>query len=162
MMFIPGTSSIMLNGVPAKLFVCIRGVRQGDPLSPLTYVPASELLQAAINKAMQDQLIEVPIPVTCPDFPIIKYANDTILVMPACEVQLEVVKSILETFATATGLKVNQHKSVMAPINVSQEKMQALTTLLRCTEGSFPITYLGLPEYTQTKDGWLHSLAKDN
>jgi hypothetical protein len=127
MMFIPGTSSIMLNGVPGKLFVCKRGVRQGDPLSPLTYVPAS---QAAINKAMQDQLIEVPIPVTCPDFPIIKYANDTILVMPACEVQLEVVKSILETFATATGLKVNQHKSVMAPINVSQEKMQALTTLL--------------------------------
>jgi hypothetical protein len=59
---------------------------------------------------------------SCPDFPIIKYADDTILVMPACEVQLEVVESILETFATATGLKVNQHKSVMAPINVSQEK----------------------------------------
>jgi hypothetical protein len=152
MMFIPGTSSIMLNGVPGKLFVCKRGVRQGDPLSPLTYVPAS---QAAINKAMQDQLIEVPIPVTsCPDFPIIKYVDDTILVMPACEVQLEVVKSILETFATATGLKVNQHKSVMAPINVSQEKNASSHNTIGMHGGILPLYISRTPyEYTQTKDG---------
>jgi hypothetical protein len=52
-----GTSSIMLNGVPGKTFHCKRGVHQGDPLSPLLFVLAPDLLQSMLNKAKDAGII---------------------------------------------------------------------------------------------------------
>lgn len=57
-----GTSAVLLNGVPGKTFHCKRGVRQGDPLSPLLFVLAADLLQSIINKATQLGHLNLPIP----------------------------------------------------------------------------------------------------
>jgi hypothetical protein len=115
-----GTSSVLLNGLPGKKFYCKRVVRQGDPLSPLLFVLAVDLLQAILNSVMQQDLIAAPLPgPACPDFPVIQYADDTLVVMKADGKQLLYLKAILQSFADSIGLTVNYNKSSMMPINMS-------------------------------------------
>jgi hypothetical protein len=141
-----GTSSILLNGVPRKTFHCKWGVRQGDPLSPLLFVLASDLLQSIINKAKQLNLLKLPLPDRSDqDFPIVQYTDDTLLIMEACPKQLFFLKCILNTFAASIGLRVNYNKSSIYPINVNSEKMEILSRTFNCLIGSMPFTYLGLP-----------------
>jgi hypothetical protein len=141
-----GTSSVLLNGLPGKVFHCRRGVRQGDPLSPLLFVLVADFLQSVINGAKERGLLRLPINVGYTiDFPVIQYADDTLLVMEACPLQLITLKALLNTYADSLGLKVNYSKSVMVPINISQERLQHLAATFNCQAGSLPFTYLGLP-----------------
>jgi hypothetical protein len=141
-----GTSSVLLNGVPGKTFHCKRGVRQGDPLSPLLFVLAADLLQSIINKARQQNLLQLPLTENCgQDFPIVQYVDGTLLIMEACPKQLFFLKAVLNSYATSTGLRVNYNKSSMYPINVCPERMEILSRTFNCQTGSMPFTYLGLP-----------------
>jgi hypothetical protein len=140
------TSSILLNGVPRKVFHCRRGVRQRDPLCPLLFVLAADLLQSIVNKAKGMGLLRLPINVGyTSDFPILQYADDTLLIMEACPQQLFVLKALLSTFADSTGLKVNYSKSSMVPINLSPDRLRHLDATFNCVAGSLTFTYLGLP-----------------
>lgn len=135
----------MLNGVSGKFFKCKRGVRQGDPLSPLLFVLAAELLQVLINKASVMGLLTKPIPQPTEEFPIVQYADDTLLLLQADARQLVFLKALLRSFADSTGLSVNYSKSSMYPINVPPEKMILLANTFGCEIGTLPFTYLGLP-----------------
>jgi hypothetical protein len=125
--FNSGTSAILLNGVPGKSFHCRTGVRHGDPLSPLLFVLAADLLHTLLNKAMDQHLLNLPIPLVCStDFPIIQYAEDTLIIMEGCARKLIFLKSLLQIFATSTSLKVNYSKSMMVPINIEEGTMSIL------------------------------------
>jgi hypothetical protein len=80
------TTSVLLNGVPGKSLICRRGVRQGDPMSPLLFVLAVELLQCIVNMACQQGLFQMPIPSSGNSgFPVIQYADDMIIIMRASQ-----------------------------------------------------------------------------
>jgi hypothetical protein len=57
-LFSSATSSVLLNGTAGKEFKCKRGVRQGDPLSPLLFALATDFIQCVINNEyMQGNLL---------------------------------------------------------------------------------------------------------
>lgn len=143
-----GSSSILLNGVPAKQFVCRKGVRQGDPLSPLLFFLVADLLQSAVNDMLRRGELSLPIPSHDEDFPIIQYDDDTLLIVPAMDSQLLALKNMLTVFSESTGLKVNFHKPCILPINVDNSETARLAAIFGCQVGSLPFTYLGLPVRT--------------
>jgi hypothetical protein len=102
------TSAILLNDAPRKVFYCRRGVRLGDPLSPLLFVLVADLLQSIVNSAKQQGLLTLPLPERCgTNFSIVQYVDGTLLFLDACPRQLLVLKSLLNTFAESIGLRVN-------------------------------------------------------
>jgi hypothetical protein len=140
------TSSVLLNGVAGKDLKCKRGVRQGDPLSPLLFAVAADLLQSVVNEAYIQGALSAPFPQNSDTaFPIIQYADDTIIVMQGNEQQLIHLKGLLQDFTLSTGLRVNYHKSCLIPINMDNDNATSLTNAFGCTVGSSPLTYLGLP-----------------
>ena len=112
---------------------------------PYFFVLAAELLQILVNRAASSNLLVPPLSQPNEDFPIVQYADDTLLIMQADARQLLFLKALLASFAESTGLKVNYSKSQMLAINVSQEKIEHLANTFGCSTGFFPFTYLGLP-----------------
>lgn len=117
--------------MPGKLFNCSRGVRQGDPPFPVLFVLAADMLQSIINEAARRQLLRDPISDDFPrDFPIVKYADDTLIILPGEAKQLVVLKSLLRSFADSTELHVNYDKSFLVPINMDDDRATHLVRTL--------------------------------
>jgi hypothetical protein len=145
-LFCSATSSVLLNGTAGKDFPCKRGVRQGDPLSPLLFAITADLIQSVINHEYAQGTLIPPFPQNpSTPFPIVQYADDTIIGMKACEFQLLILKDILLKVTLSNGLKVNFHKSCLVPINIDDNHASLLANAFGCVVGSFPFTYLGLP-----------------
>lgn len=68
----------------------------------------ADLLQSVTNEAAMNNVIQHPLGDSFGgDYPILQYADDTLIIMPAEEEQLTSFKNILDIFAASTGLKVN-------------------------------------------------------
>jgi hypothetical protein len=140
------SKTVLLNGIPGNNLHCKRGVRRGDPMSPLLFVLVAELLQCVINKAHLQGLFQLPIPSRDEiGSPINQYADDTILVMKVSQTELLCLKALLQSFDQSTGLRVNYAKSYLVPLNLSDEKAEILAGLFGYKIQGMSFTYLGLP-----------------
>jgi len=117
-------------------------------------VLAAELLQYVVNDALHQGHLRLPLDQPSADFPIIQYADDTILILEADINQITHLKGLLQKFTASTGLAVNYAKSSMVPINVHPERLKLLSAVFWLGHRVNAFHLLGSPHgYYKAKDG---------
>jgi hypothetical protein len=140
--------SVIVNGAPTGFFDSSRGLRQGDPLSPLLFLLIMEVLSRMLQKTVKGGLLkgiqvgQAEEAGVCVSH--LLYANDTILFCDADLEQLLYIRMALTCFEAVTSLRVNMNKSEMVPIG-EVDGIAELAALLSCHIGSLPLQYLDMP-----------------
>ena len=100
------SSCILNNGFSSGYFQLGRGVRQGDPLSPLLFVLVVESMASAIRS---DKGIK-GITIHHEETKLVQFADDTTLMLSDISSIKNAIR-LLEKFARVSGLKLNLGKS---------------------------------------------------
>jgi hypothetical protein len=133
--------SVLVNGTPSGFFSSSRGLRQGDPLSPLLFVFVMEALGRMLSAAVSGGLLD-GFSVGSVAFSHLLFADDTLIFCDASSAHLRHLRSLFLCFEAASGLKVNLAKSELVPVgNVSQ--VGRLARILGCGVSTLPVKYLG-------------------
>jgi hypothetical protein len=132
-----------VNGSPNGFFSSSRGLRQGDPLSPLLFVFVMEALSKMISAAVHGGLLQ-GFTVGNVSFSHLLFADDTLIFCSAVPSQIHYLRTVFLLFEAASGLKVNLAKSVLIPVG-NVEHVDSLAGILGCGVELLPVKYLGLP-----------------
>jgi hypothetical protein len=138
------SSRILLNGVPSAPIKHGRGLRQGDPLSPLLFVlvidPLQKLFDLATDLGYLSKLRGRAVTMR-----VSMYADDTAIFIRPTRQDIATLVDILKKFCDASGLKTNFQKSTVVPIRCEGVDLDGILQDLPAARSHFPIKYLGLP-----------------
>lgn len=154
------SSRIILNGHQGPPIRHMRGVRQGDSLSPMLFILAMDVLHRLFAKASRDDVLR-PLPLTEVKYQCNLYADDVILFIKPSVQEARAVKEILRVFGEASGLKTNLSKCSITPIYGGEDILEEVVSVLGCQVQEFPIHYLGLPLSTKkTTKAYVHEIVE--
>ena len=107
-----GTVGIKVNEDISHYFQTRKGVRQGDPLSPLLFNIVVDMLAIIICRAKENGQISGVVPHLVDDgHSVLQHADDTIIFMENNFDQAVNMNLLLCAFEQLSGLEINFHKS---------------------------------------------------
>lgn len=121
-----------------------RGLRQGDPLSPMLFILAMEPLQRIFELATSQGLLS-PINHRAATRGVSLYADDAAVFVNPVKAEITIVSELLSLFGHVSGLTVNISKSALYPIGCQDLDIGDIMESFNCQIKHFPCTYLGLP-----------------
>jgi hypothetical protein len=135
---------VLVNGFEGDVFLHGRGLRQGDPISPLLFVVAMDVL-AAMFHTVESAGVLSRFGLAGIKHRVSLYADDVVVFTKPDMGELVAVRKILDCFGEASGLMVNFSKSAVAPIHCPEAALPSVSATLSCQVITLPCTYLGLP-----------------
>ena len=147
--------TFVMNGETFGFVKGKRGLRQGDPLSPLRFTICLEYLSRQLEVIQRH-----------PSFcfhPLCKhvrlvhlcFADDLILFSKGDVRSVKLLCYAFEKFSKASGLKMNKQKSSFYSIGVSHEMTEHVERMTGIKRGMIPFNYLGInvsPKRLSVKD----------
>ncbi|VFQ98597.1 unnamed protein product [Cuscuta campestris] len=138
--------SLLINGSPRGFFKMKRGVKQGDPLSPLLFIIASEGLSRALKFYMSTGYITNFNTGGGKLISHLAYAVDVIIFCNSQSNNLIKVKEILKKYQEASGQEINYNKSrFYCGKGVNTYTTLQMERILGMKKGTLRFKYLGTP-----------------
>ncbi|XP_019414319.1 PREDICTED: uncharacterized protein LOC109326106 [Lupinus angustifolius] len=145
---VSSTLSISVNGQNVGYFGCKRRVRQGDPLPPLLFCLAEEVLSRGIlNLVAHGKLSTISGPSSLQTLSHVLYDDDVLIFCKGVKRELRELKLLLSTYAQASSQNINASKSQFFTASSNPRKIINLSSFLGFNAGSLPFTYLGVPVF---------------
>ncbi|KAL6225674.1 hypothetical protein ACLB2K_004523 [Fragaria x ananassa] len=138
--------SLQINGRSVGFFSYGRGVRQGDPLSPLLFCLAEEALSRGLSHLMNSRQlhpISSPRGTCAPSHAL--FADDIIVFCRGDRSSLAVIMDFLGEYGVNSGQVINKAKSQVFISKHLSYRHHLIVDLLGIPEGTTPFTYLGVP-----------------
>ena len=136
---------IVINGRPSRRFEGKKGLRQGDPLSPLLFVLAMEYLSRNLKMAKNDSRFHFHPKCSRLNITHVCFADDLLLFSRGDLSSLQVLMEKFGNFSKASGLKMNPSKCELYFGGVTDNIKTEMLSSLGFKEGLLPFKYLGVP-----------------
>ncbi|KAA3455720.1 reverse transcriptase [Gossypium australe] len=135
------------NSYRGRIFQATRGLRQGDPLSPLLFLFCSEGLSSLMRTTKGNGEVKgAKASRRGPEISHLLFADDCMLFGEATDQWARNMKNILQEYQDCSGQCVNYNKStIFYSSNTSEEAKLAVSAVLGVRSASNPEKYLGLP-----------------
>ena len=118
-----------------KIFTAKLDLGKVTPILPLFLCWQLIFSNPSSTKSKERGILSLPLDLQhSTDYPIVQYVDDTLIIMEASARHSHHLKGLVQSFGTSTGLKVNYSKSMMVPINLSEQKLDRLAMNLQFLE----------------------------
>jgi hypothetical protein len=141
-----GHVGIKINDQVGNNFQTKKGLRNGDPLSPLLFNIVVDMLAILINIAKLEGHTGGVVPHLVDDgLSILQYADDTIIFLDHDPSKARNLKLLLCAFEQLLGLNINFYKSEIFCFGEALEIQEEYSDIFGCHCGTYLFRYLDIP-----------------